>query len=111
MNHSDIKPAVKKSIAWFIFGGTATLCAFALPALVIGKSPDLIAALHNFTGITFKTGSGILPPGAIQALEFLILISAAYHSAYRLIASEKDLRLSIPLFTLIAALIILSILQ
>ena len=115
MGKKTHQPAKFKGVLWMVFSGTATLCVFILPAFVILTCTGVSTCdFFNDAGLLHSEGLYQNWPWAEWtriALIVVILGMAAYHSAYRLIASEKDLRLSIPLFTLIAALIILSILQ
>lgn len=81
MDVKDKKPAVLKGIAWGTFSGTATASAFLLPAFIMGQF---------LYGRNFTAG---LPPWLFYGTTALILFCALYHSIYRIIASNHDLKL------------------
>jgi len=74
------QPAIIKGLLWGLFSGTATASAFLLPGFIIGQffNKDYN---HNL--------SPFLLYGAIG----IIFFCAAYHSFYRIKASDHDLHL------------------
>ena len=86
MDVKNKKPYILKGLAWGTFSGTATASAFLLPAFIMGN----MLYGQNF--------SDTLPEWLLQSALILIVGCAIYHSVYRIIASDHDLKL-IKVFT------------
>ncbi len=89
---SHKKPALSKSFLWALFSGSATLTAFLLPVFIF---------------LTLTTPFVFAPPfdDWIMVVILIIMLAAAlYHSVYRIIASNHDLKLGKKFFQWIVVL-------
>lgn len=98
MEITDKKPYIVKGLAWGLFSGTATAAAFLLPAFIMG------------TLLFGKNYTTELPEWIVHVTIIAIVGFAVYHSIYRIIASNHDLKLLSTLLKYLIVFIIITIL-
>jgi fumarate reductase subunit D len=84
-NHN---PSIFKALTWALFAATATISAFLLPVFIVAS----IIIIYYFPG-NFNFNFSPIPDWIIYTTAAIIIFSSLYHSIYRIIASNKDLKL------------------
>lgn len=98
MDINSNKPLILKGLLWGAFSGTATVAAFLLPAFILGQM---------LYGRNYSSG---LPPWLLWGIVIVTILCAAYHSVYRVIASNHDLKLVGQLLRYILLILLITLL-